>query len=239
MQQPAFSHEQALPSLKVNKDLLEALEKYLVKRFSDALQTSEEEIRKRYSLQIEDSLGTEKLASVEQMSATKFADSTSQVEVELDSPYREDGQRMRVRVRFSKGRLFSTLAVSAAAPNARELVLGVRDGLLRVLEPHKTWNSLAHPSSAGWGIGIGLGGWMMYGLFAADAKSTYFPFLLAAFTLLWLYLFAFGPLRPYSTFESRASERNEKIWSWLIAGLGTFLLFGTLLTLYRRSVLGF
>ena len=71
MQQPAFSHEQALPSLKVNKDLLEALEKYLVKRFSDALHTPEEEIRKRYSLKIEDSLGTEQLASVEQMNASK------------------------------------------------------------------------------------------------------------------------------------------------------------------------
>ena len=67
----------------------------------------------------------------------------------------------------------------------------------------------------------------------------FFPVAVGIFAFAWFYLFGIGTLRPYTTFESRASDRSDKIWSWFLGGTGTFLLFGTLLTFLRRPLLGF
>ena len=239
MTNPSFSHEQPLPSLRVTKELLKSLEKYLVKRVVDAAILTEEEAKLALSIRIEDSLGTEKIISIDQMTPSRFADSTSRVEIEIDSPYRRDGIRLRVRLNFAKGRLFSTLAISATMPNAREVALGLRDGLLRVLEPQRTWHWIVHPSAQWWGCVMGVSLWVGYYLFSTDGKEPYYPILLAIFAFVWFYLFGFGTLRPYTTFESRASDRSDKIWSWFLGGAGTFLLFGTALTFLRRPLLGF
>lgn len=239
MTNPSFSHEQPLPSLKVTKDLLESLEKYLVKRIVDAAMLTEEEAKLALSIRIEDSLGTEKMISIDQMTPSRFADSTSRVEIELELPFRRDGLRLRVRLSFARGRLFSTLAISATMPNAREVALGLRDGLLRVLEPQRTWHWIAHPSAQWWGCAMVANLWLGYYLFSTGREAPYYPILLGTFALSWFYLFGISTLRPYTTFESRTSDRSDKIWAWFLGGVGTFLLFGTLLTFLRRPLLGF
>jgi len=238
MTHPSFSHEQSLPSLKVTKDFLHSLEQYFVKRVVDASIVSQEEASKLLSIKIEDSLGSETIASISQVTASRFADSTSRIEVELATPYKPDGTRLRVRLNFSRGRLFSTLAISATMPNARELALGLKDGLLRMLEPQKTWHWIAHPTAQVWGALFAGGVWIGYFLFQASGKEAHFPYLLGSFALVWIYLFGMGSLRSYTVFDSRASERADKIWGWFIGGVATFLLFGTLLTLFRRPLLG-
>lgn len=239
MTNPSFSHEQSLPSLRVTKDLLESLEKYLVQRVVDVAMLTEEEVKLALSIRIEDNLGTEEMISIDQMTPSRFADSTSRVEIKFASPYRPDGLRLRVRLNFAKGRLFSTLAISATMPNAKEVALGLRDGLLRVLEPQRTWHWIVHPSAQWWGCVMGVSLWLGYSLFSTDRKEPYYPILLGAFAFAWFYLLGIGTLRPYTTFESRASDRSDKIWSWFLGGTGTFLLFGTLLTFLRRPLLGF
>lgn len=239
MTHPSFSHEQALPSLKVTKDFLHSLEQYLVKWVVDASIVSQEEASKLLSIKIEDSLGSETVTSISQVTASRFADSTSRIEVELATPYKPDGTRLRVRLNFSRGRLFSTLAISATMPNARELALGLKDGLLRMLEPQKTGHWIAHPISQVWGALFAGGVWIGYFLYQASGKEAYFPYLLGSFSLVLIYLFGMGSLRSYTVFDSRASERADKIWGWFIGGVATFLLFGTLLTLFRRPLLGF
>jgi hypothetical protein len=236
---PSFSHEQALPSLKVTKAVLESLEQYLTKRFVDAALLSVDEMTKALSIRIEDSLGTEEINTIKDMATSRFADSTSNVEIGFNLPYRNDGTHLRVRLRFSKERLFSTIAINASIANAREFVLGLRDGLMRMLEPQKTWHWVAHPKSEAWAAASVVGGWVAYQLFTSTGKETYFPYLVGSSALLWFYLFGIGSLRPYVVFESRASERSDKIWSWLLGGIATFLLFGTLLTFVRRPLLGF
>lgn len=239
MTNPSFSHEQPLPSLRVTKDLLESLEKYLVKRVVDVVMLTEEEAKLALSIRVEDSLGTEEMISIDQMTPSRFADSTSRVEIELASPYRPDGLRLRVRLNFAKGRLFSILAISATMPNAREVALGLRDGLLRVLEPQRTWHWIVHPIPQWWGGIMGVSLWLGYSLFSTDSKGPYYPVLLGIFAFALFYLFGVGILRSYTTFESRASDRSDKIWGWFLGGAGTFLVFGTLLTFLRRPLLGF
>lgn len=239
MTHPSFTYEQTLPSLKITKSFLELLEQYMIKRFVDSGLLGEEEMDKAFSIRIEDSRGTERINTIKQMAASKFADSASNVEVELEFPYRHDGTRLRVHLRFAKGRLFSSMAINTTMPNAREFAFGLRDGLIRMFEPQRTWHWLAHPKPEAWGIVFAMGGMLGFKLFTSSGKETYFVYLLGSFALIWFYIFGMGSLRPYTVFESRASDRSDKIWSWFIGGIATFLLFGTLLTFLRRPLLGF
>jgi hypothetical protein len=239
MPSPSFSYEQPLQSLRVTKDFLASLEQYLLKKVIETSIASAEEAETCLTIKIVDSLGSERLNSISQLDSTNFADSTAQIEVELETPYRRDGSRLKIRLNFAKSRLFSTVAISATAPNAKELVLGLKDGIMRTLEHHRTWHWICHPIAQVWGLVFGAGTTLGIALYRADGKDTIYPFLLGIFFLVFLYLFQLGSLRPYTVFDTRAAERSDKIWNWFITGLGTFVLFGTLFTLLRRPLLGF
>lgn len=239
MTHPSFTYEHPLPSLRVTKDFLASLEQYLLKRVVDSALVSTEEAQASLVIKVNDSFGSEKLNSISQFDASRFSDSTTQIEIELGSPYRRDGMRLKIRLNFARGRLFSTVAISATTPNARDFVLGLKDGIMRVVDPQRTWHWVCHPNAQGWGAFIGIGAILGVSLFRLDAKDILYPFSLGAFAFVFLYLSQLSSLRPYTVFDSRASERSDKIWSWLIGGLGTFLLFGTLLTFIRRPLLGF
>ena len=239
MPSPSFSYEHPLRSLRVTKDFLANLEQYLLKKVVETSIATEEEAAACLKIKIDDSLGSERLNSIAQLDGTRFADSTNQIEVELETPYKRDGSKLRIRLNFAKSRLFSTVAISATAPNAKELVLGLKDGILRTLEPHGTWHWICHPIAQAWALVFVAGTALGIAIYRVDGKDTIYPFLLGAFVLVWLYLFQLGPLRPYTVFDTRAAERSDKVWSWFMTGLGTFILFGTLFTLLRRPLLGF
>lgn len=239
MSHPSFSYEHPLPSLRVTKDFLASLEQYLMKKVIDSSLVTSEEAQTCLRIKIDDSYGSERLDSVSQASGTRFSDSTSQVEVEVNTPYRGDGTKLRIRLNFARGRLFSTVAISATAPNAKELVLTLKDGIFRILDPQRTWHWLCHPNAQAWASIFGVGVVLVVALVQSDGKGSTFPYLFAAAIFAWLYLFQFASLRLYTVFDTRAAERSDKVWTWLITGICTFALFGTLAVLVRRHFLGF
>lgn len=239
MNHPSFAYEHSLPSLRLTKDFLESLERYIIKRAGDLTVMNPEEIKACLRIKIDDRFGSENLNSIARLDSSRFEDSTSRVELELDTPYRSDGIKLRVRLNFSKGRLFSTVSIAATMPNARDVSLSLKDGILRMLDPQRTWHWVCHPIASVWGIIFGVGAMSMYSLYQSESNGFVKPMALGLSILLWFYLFYIGTLRTYTVFDSRASERADKIWSWLIGGIGTFLIFGTLLTLLRRQILGF
>lgn len=239
MTYPSFAYEYPLPSIRVTKDFLVSLEQYLQKRVVDSALMSAEEAKAAFVIKIEDSLGLEKLNSISQFDASRFADSTSRIEIELESPFQRDGTRLKIRLNFTKGRLFSTIAISATTQNARELVLSLKDGIMRVVDPQRNWHWIFHPIAQVWGAFFGIGAVLGFSLYRLDAKDGLYLYNLGALTFVFFYLSPLSLLRPYTVFDSRAAERSDKIWNWLIGGIGTFLLFGTLLTFLRRPLLGF
>ncbi|NML19069.1 hypothetical protein [Azohydromonas caseinilytica] len=216
------------------------LEEYLEKYFLDASFLDAEKRNGIFSVKIEDNLGVEKLSSIKQMNTSLFADSTSSVDVEFELPYRDDGIKARVRLNFSRKKMYAKLYISAVMPNSREFVLGLRNGLLRLLESQKIWHWIAHPVPQVGGalfVAACILGYIAINF--ADKKENFYSLWIFLIALIWFYLFFMGDLRPYNVFKSRASDRSDKIWGWLIGGAATFLLFGTLLTLFRRPLLGF
>lgn len=235
-----FSYDRGLPSLRITKDLLESLERHLVQRIADSCGVSVDEARKSLSITIEDNFGTEHFSSVEQFHITRFSDNTKRVSVEIEAPWRSEGIRLRLRLGFSRGRISSSLSISATAPNSRELVAGLKEGVLRILEPHRTWHWVYHARAEVWGVLVPLFMLLLYAqLKLFDTPSLTFLAASLGTFLLWFYLLVLPYFRPYTVFDSRASERSDKIWSWFLKGFLTFLIFGTLLTFARRSLLGF
>jgi hypothetical protein len=239
MTYPSFSHEQRLPSLKVTKELVKSLEQYLLKCVVDAALVSSEEALKLLSVEVEDSNGSETVASIEQVPGSRFADSTSRVEVVLRIAHKTDGSYLRVRLYFSRRPRSSTLAISATMPNARGFSLGLKEGLFRILDPEKTWHWIAHPTPQVWAFLFAIALFSAVIANSTIIKEAYSPYLLGFSLFIWLYTLAMPPLRRYTCFDSRAAERADENWKWFIYGIAGFLLFGTLLTLFRRQLLGF
>lgn len=240
MAYPSFSCSQKLISLKITKELLVALEQYFLKWVTDAAIVPKEEAPKSLSIEIEDKHGTEKITSVSQFTASRFPDGTSTINMVLRKPFARDDMNFSVNLSFSREPSSSILRIDATMPNAREVVLGFKDGILRMLEQQKTWHWIAHPTPK---IGLTLISLVLIisiFLEKKDVSPLLSFFLLGALALIAVYLFGgIGVLRRYTEFDSRASERSDKIWSWLIGGLATFLFFGTLLTFFRHYLLGF
>ncbi|MDP1675195.1 MAG: hypothetical protein Q8L65_19055 [Burkholderiales bacterium] len=239
MSYPAFNFENRLPSIRVTKDFLGALERYLLKKVVEVGMVDEDKALSCIEIKIEDSLGSERLSSISQFESSRFSDSTSRIEIEFERPYIGDGKRLKIRLNFTKNRLFTSLAISASAPNARELVLGLRDGILRTIEPQNTWHWIFHPNAAISGLIFGGGvilGVQMFRIGPTDPSQL---FVTGGFIFVWIYLFLLGTWFPYTGFDSKSAERAGKIFNWLLTGVATFLVFGTLFTMLRRPLLGF
>ena len=239
MTHQTFIYDKPLTSTKVTKDSLEALEHYLTKRAIDSGFLSKPESEKAIEIQITDRLGTEKLSSIEQMTSSRFADGTSRIQIELSLPYREDGTRFSVRASFTTMRLLSDLRISATMPNARDIVLAWREGIMRSLEPQRTWNWLFHPRAEIVGALFGGCAVLAFSLFKSAGKGPYSMYLLGILVGTAIYMLVPRAFRPYTVFDSRAADRSEKLWNWLMAGAASFVVFGTLFQEARKALLGF
>ena len=236
-----FSYEHGVPSIRLTKDVLEALERYIPNRIAEACNIAPEDARKGFSIHIVDREGTEHFDSIEQFTPSRFSDSTEKITVDLDArKWSKEGPFVSISLRFSRTRLFSSILITATAPNAREISVGLKDGVLRMLDPHKTWHWWCHPTAEVWGtyiaasIGLAVAAWQLH------SKQPVYPLLLVTIMAFCLYaLQSLLNLRPYTIFDSRAAERGDKIWSWFAKGLMTFLVFGTLLTLIRKYMFDF
>ena len=237
---PSFSYRQKLNSLKITKDFLTALEQYLLKWVVDAEIIPQDEAPKSLSIEIEDKHGTETMISISQLNSSRFPDSTSAINIVLRKPFMRDGMNFSVNISFSRGSRSSTLRIDSKMPNAREVVLGLKDGILRMLEQQKTWHWMAHPNLTVW---FGLNATLVILSVALNSEivtERYSFYLIGVIVSILIYwVGGVGVLRRYTVFDSRASERDDKIWGWLITGIGTFLVFGTLFTFFRRQLLGF
>jgi hypothetical protein len=224
----------------VTVELLQSLEQYLRAKAIELIPQDSERKHSKFTLSIEDNLGTETLAATSEFQSTKFLDSVGEVKLSLESHNYEATRTLRVSIRLNRSRTRAEFSVSFEGPSARDTVSGIYDGFSRIIEPHRNGNGWVHPPipvevilfALGWSFGMG--GLALIPKFAEFA----WPALgLAGLTLM--HFTVMRRAKPYISFESRASERASKVWDWLFWGAGTFLVFGTIATAIRRFYLGF
>lgn len=228
--------ESKIPSCHVTKDLVQALENYLVSRLS-ALAASDaerERLREGLSIEITDAFGTEKLASINEYVTPRFSDDTSQVTVELERPTRSSFPYFDIDIQLNRQMTHAKVRIVYEGENAREFVAGVSQGITECIKTQATGNWFFHPPAtvegALWVIAP-VSPWVAAGAYKVSVALG--SIALIATLLLLVYTFVLKRLRPYITFESNAAERLERRWSWFIGGLLSFLVFSSLLTWFR------
>lgn len=239
-----FKLEKQLPSCAVGKDLLRELEAYLLSKAralagEEALEEALEEGR-YFCVCIHDDLGVETISSVEKIPGGQFLDSTSQVALELDLRYGKTSFPLEVRIRFDKDRSFSKLTISYSGDDARSVVAGLHDGVLRLVLSVKNRNGFFNPPTMLEGaLWIATSLPLFIGLAIEKIIPAGFAMGVFVTALMYAYLIAGKRLRPYTAFDTPSTERNSKIVEWFIYGLVGFLVFGTLFVVLRKSVIGF
>lgn len=233
----AFLLEKELPSVLVTKDLIESLEKHLIAKIASFAQTKEG-TKPSIKIVVVDGHGEEVFESSEQMYSAKFPDSTKRIEVEAKTHWNNDRPEVRFALTFSQSIIFSSISIRVTGSNAREFATGLMETTFRVLEPHHTLHWLFHNPLLlilSWGALLGLP-WIRDWL-PPMAEVTIASTL--SWILIFVYLFIAKPRYPYCTFESQRWERTSRFTNWLVYGLLTFLVFGTLFTFARRFLVGF
>ncbi|QSI78677.1 hypothetical protein [Niveibacterium microcysteis] len=234
-----FKLEKRLPSCTVSKDLLKELETYLLAK-AKTLSGGEDLEDRHFRVCIHDDLGVEAVSNVESVPGRQFLDSTNQVTLDLDLRYGKLAFPLQVEVRFDKDRTFSRLTVSYTGDDARAVVAGLHDGIMRLILSAKNGNVFFNPSpfleGALWG-GCSLS--LLLSSIVAKVMPTVFAVGAFVIALTFIYLIAGKRLRPYTAFDSPTTDRNSKLADWFVYGLAGFVLFGSLLAVVRRSYFGF
>lgn len=224
--------------MKVTRDLLEELERYLVTNVARICSLSPDEAARSISIRVEDKRGAENFSSVSQFNTTKFPDSTKCVQLEVDTHIYADGTQLNLQIKFSRGRMMSKLSIrcKSSSASARESVVGLKDGIFRVFEPSKTWHWICNPAPEIWGVLIAA--WIV--LFFVVWDLIKYPVVRdgVAFGIIALFICMAGLryLRPYTVFDSRSSEWSDKLFWNLLWGL---LVSGMLIPFVRKCAFGF
>lgn len=235
-----FSHESPLQSCRVTKELVNSIENYLTSRLSALTGSEQDRVALKESLIvfITDSFGTERLSSIAEYSQPRFSDDVSRVVVKITQPYATSFQYFEFEVRFDIQKIHSRLRLTYDGDNAREFVVGVEQGIKACIATEGNFNYLFHPppelDGALWVITPML---PALDILAYNYHSA-LGYLALVFTMcIYAYVFVAKRMRPYTTFDSNASERQNKRWSWFLSGFSTFVVFSSLLAAFRDAVI--
>jgi hypothetical protein len=238
---PHFDLCKCPPSTRVTRQLVNSLENYVAKKKA-ALATNPDEKGGGWQWSqkttIVDDLGSEPLSSIDEHTLPLFSDTTTSVKVRLSGTHMSSPSELILEVDLSKERSKCGIRISYDGPNAREVVVGLYDGIKRCLGTSPAHNALVHPPLGGQ-LAILL---LIQAPFSAALASLFlsradvaYPFLALGLVLLLLWL-VIPRIRPYTVFDSDRANRYARAWDWFVKGFLTLLIFGTLLTLMGEKL---
>src|SRR5690242_18160551 len=95
-----FTLDRKLPACKVDKDLLQAFETYLMEQLKQTFGHSDTDIARSSYLSIDDAFGTETIPKVADVRGEKFADSVRSITMRMGAYGSHDGD---TRIKFDRG----------------------------------------------------------------------------------------------------------------------------------------
>lgn len=222
-----FSLRKDIPSVKVSKELIEQLEKYILKDVSEIIGIDSQLLKDNYTIEISDKLGSETFKSISDYSLNRFQDGTENIKFgfSLYNPL-----NFRLKLSFDAYKSSSKIDLSIKSIKPREKVNGIYNGILDRLKIHKTYNRHFHNSYVLGGFSV-LNGIIFTISLIQFSKGN----LIVSLILLLLAIGSIitiiniGNLKPYSEFDTNNQTINNKVFSWLAWGILSFIFFGLIL----------
>ena len=238
MSNPTFRTTKPLPSLRVTRELLEAIEGYVKEQAKELNLEKFDIFDATMEINLTDGLGREQIATVADFKGERFADDTKHIDMSFSTPLLNKSGHFRIAVSLGRTRGNASVTVTATMPDAKKKALSLIDGLFRLLKPYTTNHWMMNPKGL---IVLGMIVFIAVATkFSIDATTPWGRFFGASVVGISFSYFLLGDyLRPYVDFDSSAADRSDSRWKWLVNGLATFFVFGTLLVYLRRSIIDF
>jgi hypothetical protein len=238
-----FDLDKKLPSTRVTRELIAALERYVLSRaeqLSSKGPDAREALAKCSTTTIEDDLGSETFSTITEYVHALFSDATRAVNVHF-RVYEPSLPRISIKINFSTEKSGTGIRIYYSGPNARETVMGLYDGLLECVKRYPAGNALynPHPAIQGALTAVTVGAFWVVPLLWRIWPLANAVLLVVFWVLLFVYLIVMPRIRPYTVFDSHKAKQYEEAWRWTIRGLIGFVVFSSFLTILRDKVVSF
>ena len=229
-----FNIRKELPSIKVDIDLIKQLEKYILSDVPEILGIDPDQVYKNYSLEIIDSLGSGQFNRISEFPLSILQDGTDKIKFGFklfDKAY------YSVNISFSKSNNSSKLDISLKTNNPREKAQGIYNGIFDRINPHKTYNYIFHTvfMMFSGGLGLGLIGPIL--IFITNSNYLWASLLSIASILIMFFAIQGQKFKPYSEFMTKRQSRYNRIFSFFIWGVISYMVFGLGLGIIKELVM--
>lgn len=228
-----------IESCLVTKKLISQLEECLFKEIPGLEKFTEKNIREHYSLAIKQETKTEKVKNIQNYTNPRFNDSTNQIllEVTIKRP-----KTLIISINFVKDKKKSLVSVNHRSQNPNVLANGIIARIKEIIHTSANCNKIFHPHKFV-GLLLHLIGFISFAFTTYIIFFAYSAYKLkvvcASVSLLYIFFILGKVLKPYIIFDSNRSRKRKKIYDFIFWGLLNFIVFGTFLFLFRKSILGF
>ncbi|MEK6209048.1 MAG: hypothetical protein AABM64_01565 [Pseudomonadota bacterium] len=237
----SYKAEDPIRACHVDRDLIAALEQWFATQLPRVIPTAVTGDKSAtFKLTIEDALGKETLASVNEIGYAGLLDSTSGISLDWRSPY---GAKLGldIALKFDPS-IFrvSRLTIEAQGEQARESVIVVKESVGGIIAKHRTLSGFFHPFIGAEPLAWLLTGMALTATVTAALSNRNIAGVGGLITVGLLWYAATGTfVKPFVSFDTRAYRTRMAVWRWFSLGLAGFIIFGTALPETRRMLFGF
>lgn len=214
-----------LVACHVSKALLNQLEIYIKNEIPKQIGVSKEIIEEGYSLSIREKTGEEKMKSISDYNISLFPDSTNRIKIDAWISHPEKKFSISIVLDKEHSGKDDSLVISYKSNNAREIVLGIHEGIKRIIEPCRNHNDLFHPNLEYDRVLTATK--IFFFIFAIIRIQTNHIIALISFLIslmITIYSFTAKTFRQYITYETNHNSRLKKWYNWFIVGLISFVI---------------
>jgi hypothetical protein len=228
------TQEKTIPSCRVDKSLLQEIERYMMAFF---------EAGGHFRVAVKYARGAETYHSASELKE-RFAGAVQSVELQrcrfADKADKTDGGGFNLNVSFDRSGYSSRVVAEAEGEHAKERIEWFMNGILEIIEPYRAYGGLYHFHPAVDGALSALTLCLaVVALVCLPVAPPLFTKVVGCAAVLAALHRIGAVMIPYSAFSSRRVEIRAKVWRWVLTGTAGAVLFGIVLTTLLRRMFGF
>lgn len=233
-----FNLRKTIKSCHVTKELIQDIESYIFNDIPGITQIPNGKILEGYTVSIKDKIGEEVLPSIANYRTKLFPDSIKSISLNV---YTYEPPNLRIRIDFEKEKIYSLIWIEYKSENPREVVTGIHDAIISIIDTQKTINKVFYPHFIIDGL-LYTSPILFFLIAAILFKRNLVNFAIVALiisTCLMYYGWIGKLFYPYVSFESNLYKKKKKWADRVFLGFISIVILETVAALLRKKIFGF